>query len=216
VETVEPTGSGFQLSVGDLKAYIRAVVDSYYELVREFRLHEGDAPSLLVALNAHRAGYDAKAARSVLLAEAKAIAGTSKRADADMRAGDSRREAGPKFSRTSRRAAGAERGARKEESDSSSRSPSPKRSKKARGGGRGSGAPAAAFPSMKQPGRSVVEKAVEEGRGKFKNFCSDFLFRKCTRMTCKYKHVVPSGFKAFLRQQGYDDLGPIAKGVEQE
>ena len=69
---------------------------------------------------------------------------------------------------------------------------------------------------MKQPGRTVVDKAVEEGRGRFRNFCSDFLFRKCTRASCKYKHAVPQGFKAFLRQHGYDELGPLAKGVEQE
>ena len=61
-----------------------------------------------------------------------------------------------------------------------------------------------------------LDKAVEEARGKYRNYCTDFLVRKCTRSTCKYKHTVPEGFKSFLRKHGFDDLGPLAKGVEQE
>ena len=74
---------------------------------------------------------------------------------------------------------------------------------------------ASAFPSMKKPAAEAVAKAREEGVAEFRAYCLDFLLSSCTRDSCRFKHRVPKGFKAFGRKHGFQH-GAAARGVEHD
>ena len=214
-EAVETTGSGFQLSAGDLLAYVRGVVDSYSEQARQFRLHDGQPPSLAVAIEERRAGYEVKAARSVLLAEAQSLASKRKREGTRERQVE-RTSGGGAEGRGASAAQRKQRRSVARSSDSSSRSASPERKPpKAKPSGIGA-KPVSAFPDMKRPAKERVDRATAEARAKYEKHCVSFLLYSCTRRECKFKHAVPADFKAFARKHGYESIGAAAKGVTLE
>ena len=72
-EMIDTTGSGFRLPVADLAQHIRCVVDEYFELMRDFRLHDAAIPSLATAMAERKQGYELKAVRSAILGGQKAL-----------------------------------------------------------------------------------------------------------------------------------------------
>ena len=101
----------------------------------------------------------------------------------------------------------------KSDSSSSQDEPEPKPARQPAGGAAKTGA-TTALPEMKGPGKAGYDKAVEEGKTKFTKHCMNFLFLKCTRAQCKFKHSIPKGFKAFVEGHGFKKMGKAAKGVE--
>ena len=176
---INSTGTGFILSVSDLTQYIRCVVDEYFELIRDFRLHDGAPPSLAVAMAERKQGYDLKAVRSSILKTQCSQQAEQRSDDAPASGGSKKKRQRPRERKPARPP--------KSDSDSSSSDDdepaAPPKPKPSAGGGGGSKGPVAAFPQLKPVGAAVRDKALAEMRTKYRKHCTSFLLGKCTRDT---------------------------------
>ena len=177
--------------------------------IRDFRLHDGGPPSLAAAMAERKPGYDIKAVRSTLMGEVRDLSGGAT-GDKKPKGGNPSGGGGPR----SRPQKVERQYERHEKSDSSSsqdaREPKPAK-KKAESAAKGKAV--TALPDMQGPGKVGYDKAVKEGKSKFSKHCMNFLFLKCTRGECKFKHTIPKGFKVFVEGHGFKKLGKAAKGV---
>ena len=165
---------------------------------------------MAAAMAERKSGYDIKAVRSTLMGEVRDLGGGSA-TEKKQKAGSHGGGGGPRA-----RPPKTERQHEKQEKSDSSSSQDEREPKPARqaAGGPTKTEAKTALPDMKGPGKAGYDKAVEEGKTKFSKHCMNFLFLKCTRAQCRFKHSIPKGFKAFVEGHGFKKMGKAAKGVE--